>query len=80
MIEVVIDQLVVRGLSASEAQAAASALEARLATLARDGDVAARSDAVRRAGPVAAPAGNADALGESVAGAVWGAIRTGEGR
>lgn len=80
MIEVVIEQLVVHGLSASDAQAAGAALEARLTTLARDGDVAPRNDAVRRAGPVTAPAGNPAALGESVAAAVWSAVSTGDGR
>jgi hypothetical protein len=80
VIEVVIDQLVVHGLSPSEAQTVAVALEARLAAVARDGEVASRSDQFRRAGAVTAPAGNPAALGEAVAGAVWGAVRGSGGR
>lgn len=80
MIEVVIDQLVIGGLSASEAQTAAAALEARLAWLARDGDVAPRSEAFLRAEPIRAPTGNPAALGGAVAAAVWSAVHAGDGR
>lgn len=77
MIEVVIDELVIRGLSPEEAHAAAAALEARLASLARDGDVAPHHDAFRRTPPVAAPAAKPAAVGEAVAAAVWGAVSSG---
>jgi hypothetical protein len=81
VIEVVIDELVVRGLSPGEAHAVAAALEARLATLASDaGDtLPARAEAFRRLPPVSAPAGVPGALGDTVAGAVWSAV-SGEGR
>ena len=80
MIEVVVDELVVRGLSPGEAQDAAAALEARLSALARDGGVAALSAAFLRTPPVNAPAGKPVTLGEAVAGAVWGAVSGGGGR
>jgi hypothetical protein len=77
VIELVIDELVVRGLSPGDARAAAAALEARLGALAGEGDarIPARAEAFRRAGPVSAPADAPGALGESVANAVWGALR-----
>ena len=77
MIEVVIDELVVRGLSPGEARAAAAALEAKLAALAgaHDAAVPARAEASRRLEPVSAA--SPAALGESVAGAVWGAVSGG---
>jgi hypothetical protein len=76
VIELVIDELVVRGLSPEDARVAAAALEARLGALAGSGDadVRARAEAFRRLGPVSTPAGSPAALGESVAGAVWGAV------
>jgi hypothetical protein len=77
VIEVVIDELVVRGLSPGEAHAAAAALEAKLAALAgaHDAAVPARAEACRRLEPVSAA--SPAALGESVAGAVWGAVSGG---
>lgn len=74
MIEVVIDELVVRGLSPGEARAAAAALETKLAALAGAGgaEVPARTEAFRRLAPVSAD--SPGALGETVAGAVWGAV------
>ena len=77
MIEVVIDELVVRGLSPDDAHAAAAALESRLAVLAgaHDAGVPARVEASRRLAPVSAA--SPAALGESVAGAVWGAVSGG---
>ena len=80
MIEVVIDELVVRGLSTGDAQAVAAALEERLAALARDGELAPRADVATRAGPVLAPAGNPTALGAALAAAVWSAVCPGSGR
>lgn len=77
MIEVVIDELVIRGLPPNQAKAAAAALEARLAALARDGDVVPRQDTFRRTPPVAAPAAKPAVLGEAVAAAVWGAVSSG---
>jgi hypothetical protein len=79
VIEVVIDELVVHGLSPGEARAAAAALESRLAVLARAHDTAvpARAEAFRRLAPLSAP--SPAALGESVAGAVWGAVSGGAG-
>jgi hypothetical protein len=71
-VEIVIDELVLRGVDAAQARATAAALEARLATLAADGQVVrARAEAYRRVAPVtAAP----NRLGDSIADAVWGAI------
>jgi hypothetical protein len=79
VIEIVIDELVVRGLSPEAAEAAAGALEARLAELAAAGGAVlpARAEASRRLDPIAAPARSPGALGESVAGAVWGALSAG---
>jgi len=79
VIELVIDELVVRGLSPEDAHAAAAALEARLGALAGEGGarIPARAEAFRRVGPVSAPAGAPGALGESVAGAVWSAVSGG---
>ena len=79
MIELVIDELVVRGLSPEDAQTAAAALEARLGALAGGGEAAipARAEAFRRVGPVTASAGEPAALGESVAGAVWATVSGG---
>ena len=79
MIEIVIDELVVRGLSSDDARAAAAAVEARLEALAAPGDAVlpARAEAFRRLEPISAPAGSPGALGESVAGAVWAALSPG---
>jgi hypothetical protein len=70
-VEIVVDELVVRGLPPAQAQAAAAALERRLAALAAgstDG-IRSRSESVLRLPSVraASPAG----VGESVAGALW---------
>ncbi|MEA2196083.1 MAG: hypothetical protein QOJ25_134 [Solirubrobacteraceae bacterium] len=89
MIEITIDELVMRGLSPKDSHAAADALEARLAELARggdrggegdptsDGDVTPRDEAFRRTPSVVAPATEPAALGEAVAVAVWGAVSSG---
>ena len=77
-----IDELVVRGLSPEDARVAASALEAKLATLAGEGGRSspARAEAFRRLPPVTAPAGSPAAVGDAVAGAVWGAVSGGGAR
>jgi len=72
-LEVVIDELVVRGLSPERARAFAVSLESRLAVLAGDsaGPVRARAEGFRRLDPVTA---KETELGVSVADAVWAAI------
>jgi len=72
-VEVVIDELVVRGVDPAQARAAAAALESRLAVLAaaHDGAVRERAEAYRRVAPVTTAPGR---LGNAVADAVWGAL------
>jgi hypothetical protein len=79
VIEIVIDELVVRGLSPEAAKAAATALEARLAVLAGEPgrDLPSRAEAFRRLPPVAAPSGSPGVVGDAVAGAVWSALSGG---
>jgi hypothetical protein len=79
VIEIVIDELVVRGLSPAAAAAVAAALESRLETLAAEAGAAppARAESFRRLPPVAAPAGSPRAVGDAVAGAVWSALAGG---
>lgn len=73
-VEIVIDELVVRGLSRRDARAAAAAIEARLAELAATtGDR--HPGTPDRPARVVVPAGEPEALGNAVAGAVWTAIR-----
>jgi hypothetical protein len=77
-IEIVVDELIVRGLDPHAARAAAAELETRLATLAGNADVPirAREESFRRLpGVEAAPGG----VGDAVANAVWGAV-SGSGR
>ena len=72
-VEVVIDELVVRGVEPAQARATAAALEARLAVLAaaHEGSVRERAEAYRRVAPVkTAP----ERLGNAVADAVWEAL------
>jgi hypothetical protein len=71
-VEIVVDELVMRGLQPGEARTAAEALEARLAQLA----VASRTVAERAESFRAIPTIDArgDNMGEAVAGAVWGEI------
>jgi len=77
-IEIVVDELVVRGLPPEQARVAAAALEARLTTLgAPAAAVSARSEAFRRLPAVEAPAASPAAVGEAVAGAVWRALAGG---
>jgi hypothetical protein len=74
-VEIVIDELIVRGLSPSAAGDAAAALEARLTALAESGDaVRERAETSRRLAPIDLPAGSPGALGDAVAEAVWGAV------
>jgi len=70
-VEIVIDELVVRGFSPAEARLAAAALESRLTTLASEGDGAprAREEEYRRLPSVEAK--SPVQAGEAVAGAVW---------
>jgi hypothetical protein len=81
-LEIVVDELVVRGLRPEEARVAADALEARLTALAAENDTAlpARAESFRRAAAVDVPAGSPTAVGDAVAGAVWGALSPGGGR
>ena len=70
-LEIVIDELVVRGLSPADARDAAAALEARLGALATESTapVHPRAEAFRRLPAV--EAGSARGVGDVVAGAVW---------
>jgi hypothetical protein len=74
-VEIVVDELVVRGLNPEAARAAAEALESRLWMLARaDGQLAARTESFLRLPPLEPPPETPAALGEAVARAVWGAL------
>jgi hypothetical protein len=72
-VEVVIDELVLRGVDPAQARATAAALETRLTALAAEHDagVRERTEAFRRVAPVTAAPGG---LGEALADAVWKAI------
>jgi hypothetical protein len=75
-VEIVVDELVVRGLAPAAACAAAAALETRLTALAaRDSTaIAERAEAFHRAAPVSVAAGSPAAFGDAVAGAVWDTV------
>jgi hypothetical protein len=75
-IEIVVDELVVRGLSPHDAHVVSAALEQRLTALAEQSPakIAERAEAFRRLSAIEAPAGSPATLGEAVAGAVWGAL------
>jgi hypothetical protein len=80
-IEIVVDELVLRGVPPERAGATVAAFEAGLVargeTRARFGEpLSAHTDAPHRAPAVAVAAG-ADALGDGMAGAVWNAITGG---
>jgi hypothetical protein len=79
VIEIAIDELIVRGLAPEAAREMSAALEERLATLAEAAPsrVPARAEAFRRAAPVSAPAGSSTALGHAVAESVWSAVSGG---
>jgi hypothetical protein len=72
-IEIVVDELVVRGLPSEAARAAAASLEAQLTALAgaHEGVITPNAEDFERLGTVVAPSGRPAALGEAVAGAVW---------
>ena len=72
-IEVVIDELVLRGVDPVQARAVAAAFETRLTTLAarHHAGVRGRAEAYRRVPPVTTAPGG---LGDAVANAVWEAI------
>jgi hypothetical protein len=80
-LEIVVDELVVRGLSPEQARVAATALEAHLTALAAQPgtEIGARAESFRRLPAVEAPAGSPAAVGEAVAGALWGEL-CGSGR
>ncbi len=75
-LEILVDEILVRGLSPAEARSAVTALEARLQALgeswaASGTPIAPRDEAYRRT-PIAAPAtASPVAVGESAASAVW---------
>jgi hypothetical protein len=71
-VEIVVDELVVRGLSPEAARAAAESFEARLTELASsDVDIRERVEHSRRLPPVDVPVGD---VGPAVAGALWSAL------
>jgi dihydroxyacetone kinase len=78
-LEIVVDELVVRGLSPAAARVTAAALEARLNALAREAQDALpeRAESVRRLDPVTVPTREPAAVGDAVAGAVWSAVSGG---
>lgn len=77
-IEIVVDELVVRGLSPEAARRAAAALQSRLAELAAsDAAVPAREEHIRRLPAIDAPV---DGVGEAVGTAVWSVLAGGAGR
>ena len=78
-VEIVVDELVVRGVGAGDARLLAAGLEARLEALAAasEGPLPARDEAFRRLPAVSAPAGAPAQAVEAVAGAVWDALSGG---
>ena len=82
-VEIVIDELVIRGIDPWQARTAAAAIEARLGRLAAEGgggELPERAESSRRLPAIEAPSGSPAALGDAVAGAVWGALSPGEDR
>ncbi len=75
-VEIVIDELILRGVPPEQARAVQSSLVARLEALAARSDAALpeRSEALRRLPAVETAAGG---LGDAVAEAVWGAVSGG---
>lgn len=73
MIEIAIDELVVRGLSPDAARLVAASLEERLTELAAAGAVRPRQETFRRLAPVGVT-DDPRALGHALAGAVWSAV------
>ena len=78
-LEIVIDELIVRGLSPSEARVTATAIEQRLIDLGErsSASITARAEASRRLSPVDVASTSPAAVGEAVAGAVWNALSGG---
>jgi hypothetical protein len=72
-LEIVVDELVVRGLSPAQARGMAAALESRLAVLAsgHEGPLRTRAESFRRLEPVSA---QPERLGGAVADRVWGEV------
>jgi hypothetical protein len=79
-IEIVVDELVVRGLAPDVARNAAASFEAHLTALAGtyEGAIASRAESFRLESSVDVLAGSPEALGSVVAGAVWNGIAGGE--
>jgi hypothetical protein len=75
-VEIVVDELVVRGLPPEQARVAAAALERRLAAFAAESTetISPRSEAARRLPAV--EAGSPAGVGEAVAGAVWQGLQS----
>jgi hypothetical protein len=82
-LEILVDEVVVRGLSPAQVRSAVAALEARLQLLgegwaASGMAIAARDESFRRA-PVATPATSSPAaVGESAASSIWAVIASGD--
>jgi hypothetical protein len=79
-LELVMDELVLRGLEPERAHAVAAALEARLRLLAESSPgppLSGRVESFRRLPAVEAPAASPAALGDAVARAVWETIAGG---
>ena len=78
-VEIVVDELVVRGVGAGEARLLAAGLETRLAALAAAGEapLLSRDEAFRRLPAIDLPPGSPAGAGEAVAGAVWSALSGG---
>ena len=72
-LEIVVDELVVRGLSPAQAREVAAALESRLGELAtaHEAPVRGRAESFRRLEPVSA---KPERLGGAVADRVWGEV------
>jgi hypothetical protein len=75
-VEIVVDELVLRGVPNERAGEVEAALGTRLAELGRGDGLASREEAFRRAPDVHAD--SPGALGDAVAGAVWSAVAGGE--
>ena len=73
-VEIVIDELIVRGLPPADARVAATALEQRLGVLAAEhgAGMSPRAEAFRRLPAV--DAGSPRGVGDAVAGAVWSEV------
>ncbi len=75
-IEIVIDELIVRGLSPAAAQVAAASIQERLAALVAEpgAAISGRDEASRRLPAIEAAVDAPAALGATIAGTVWSAI------